>query len=65
MHRLLGWVRISLRLALVLSGAVVLARATFGPFRFIVSVHNPIGAESVFALSAVLLLILEIGRAHV
>jgi len=58
MHRLLRWVRISVKIALAVSGAVLVARAAFGPFQLFVPVRNPIGAESVFGVSAVLGLVL-------
>jgi len=44
---------------LAVSGATVAARAIFGPFRFLLSVSNPINAEAFFGLAAILLIILN------
>ena len=63
MDRHLAWLRvllqIALKIALVISGGALLARAAIGPFQLVVSVRNPIGAESTFAVCAVLLLVLH------
>ncbi|MEQ1887058.1 MAG: hypothetical protein ABL967_18490 [Bryobacteraceae bacterium] len=58
MTRLSGWLRNSLKCSLAVSGVILAARAAFGPFQFLFSVRNPIGAESVFGVSALLLLLL-------
>ncbi|MEQ1946695.1 MAG: hypothetical protein ABL995_05875 [Bryobacteraceae bacterium] len=57
MTRLSGWLRNSLKCSLAVSGVILAARAAFGPFQFFLSVRNPIGAESIFGVSALLLLI--------
>lgn len=47
---------------LALSGLFLAARTLFGPFRFGVSVNSPINAESFFALTSVVLLMLHSDR---
>jgi hypothetical protein len=49
--------RLCLLVALCASGAVLLARAILGPFRFLVAVSSPVNAEGTFALAAVGLLL--------
>ncbi len=41
---------------LILSGLALIARAFFGPFRFLLSVASPMNAEGIFALTAAALL---------
>jgi hypothetical protein len=49
-----------LTVVLAASAIIVAVRASFGPFRFVFSVSNPVNAEAYFGLAAILLLVLRV-----